>query len=179
MIPKLCNSTIFISLVKNTFCRKYIFPCINMEFLSGRTVEKKKVLGKLFQLWEKFIQKRKNAHIPITICRKCCFCRKYLGLFVYPGQSTGVCFFCCCCFFCFLLHRGLPLSPISHVGIFIPWALFSLHLYFQCPYFASSPFFLNNPIRLYFLMFCFQKHLENLLKSTPTSKLFVKGKKHY
>lgn len=152
---------------------------MNMAFLSGRTAEKKKVFGKLFQFWEKFIRERKNAHIPIIVCRKRCFCRKCLGLLVYPGQSTAVCFFCCCCFFHFLLHHGLPLSPISHIGIFIPWALFSLHFYFQCPYFVSSPFLLNNPIRLYLLMFCSQKHVEIPLKSTPISKLFVKGKRHH
>lgn len=58
-------------------------------------------------------------------------------------------------------------SPISHMGIFIPRALFSHHLYFKCPCSVSS-FSLNNPINLYFLMFCFQKHLEILLKGTPT-----------
>lgn len=153
----------FSSLWWKSFCTKYIFPCMNMEFVRRRKVEKKKGLGTFLQLWEKFIQKSKNACIPITICRKCCFCSLYM-----LGKAQQFAFFVAvvsCASFFIVAFLSLP---ISHMGIFIPWALFSLHLYFQCPCFVSSSFFLNNPIHLYFLMFCFQKHLEILLKGTPT-----------
>lgn len=62
--------------------------------------------------------------------------QKVPRVFVYPEQSTAICFFCCC-FFCFLLQPGLPLSPHLPQGYF-----------YSCSSIQMSPLFPKS-------LFCF------------------------